>query len=46
LIEVAVKIIFFQRENANGTNSHRAGLNVGDKIVTKGSFLLRAEMLK
>jgi multidrug efflux pump subunit AcrA (membrane-fusion protein) len=31
---------------SNGQFIVLEGLNVGDKIVTEGSFLLRAEMLK
>ncbi|HXG84008.1 MAG TPA: efflux RND transporter periplasmic adaptor subunit [Pyrinomonadaceae bacterium] len=33
-------------EENNGTYQVLEGLNVGDKIVTEGSFLLRAECLK
>lgn len=33
-------------KESNGQFAVREGLNVGDKIVTDGSFLLRAELLK
>ena len=41
----AVKSVRLGKEN-NGQFTVLEGLNVGDKIVTDGSFLLRAELLK
>ena len=41
----AVKQVRLGKEN-NGQFTVIEGLSVGDRIVTEGSFLLRAELLK
>ena len=41
----AIKPVRLGKEN-NGKFSVLEGLNVGDRVVTDGSFLLRAELLK